>query len=97
MEQAGTPSAEAVGPAAALARQAGSVLLGDPTAIALAVDAFLAGGHALLEDVPGVGKTLLAKALAASIGGTFGRILLPGAGPTARPPAPSRSFVWTAL
>ena len=74
MDQAGTPSAEAVGPAAALARQAGSVLLGDPTAIALAVDAFLAGGHALLEDVPGVGKTLLAKALAASIGGTFGRI-----------------------
>ena len=35
---------------------------------------FLAGGHVLLEDIPGVGKTLLAKALAAAIGGSFGRV-----------------------
>jgi MoxR-like ATPase len=34
----------------------------------------VAGGHALFEDIPGVGKTLLAKAMAASIGGTFGRV-----------------------
>jgi MoxR-like ATPase len=34
----------------------------------------LAGGHVLLEDVPGVGKTILARAMAASIGGSFARI-----------------------
>ena len=58
----------------ALVEQAGSVLLGDREPIALAVAAFLARGHVLFEDVPGVGKTLLAKALARSIGGTFGRV-----------------------
>lgn len=57
-----------------LVRQASSVLLGSPEPIAVAVDAFLARGHVLFEDVPGVGKTLLAKALARSIGGTFGRV-----------------------
>ena len=36
--------------------------------------ALLADGHALLEDVPGVGKTMLARSLAASIGGTYKRI-----------------------
>lgn len=41
---------------------------------ALVLVALLAGGHALLEDVPGVGKTLLAKSLARSIDGRFGRI-----------------------
>jgi MoxR-like ATPase len=40
----------------------------------LAVVAMLAGGHVLIEDVPGVGKTLLAKSLARSIAGEFRRI-----------------------
>jgi MoxR-like ATPase len=49
----------------------------------LAVTAMLAGGHVLIEDVPGVGKTLLAKSLARSIKAEFRRIqftpdLLPG-------------------
>jgi MoxR-like ATPase len=52
----------------------GSVLLGKPDAIRLAMVALLADGHLLLEDVPGVGKTLLAKALARSVDCTFHRI-----------------------
>ncbi len=40
----------------------------------LAVVSLLAGGHVLIEDVPGVGKTLLAKSLARSIAGDFRRI-----------------------
>lgn len=47
---------------------------GKRESISLAVVALLAGGHVLIEDVPGVGKTLLAKALARSIAGDFGRI-----------------------
>jgi MoxR-like ATPase len=43
-------------------------------AVCLTVAAVLAGGHVLIEDLPGVGKTSLAKALAASIGGTVGRV-----------------------
>jgi MoxR-like ATPase len=47
---------------------------GKRESISLAVVALLAGGHVLIEDVPGVGKTLLAKALARSIAGDFGRV-----------------------
>ena len=38
------------------------------------IAALLADGHVLLEDIPGVGKTILAKALAAAIDGEFGRV-----------------------
>ena len=48
--------------------------MGKADAIRLVIVALLAGGHALLEDVPGVGKTLLAKSLARSIHGRFQRI-----------------------
>ncbi len=44
-----------------------SVIVGKPEAVRLALTVLLAEGHALIEDVPGVGKTLLAKALARSI------------------------------
>ena len=55
----------------------------DPVKLELILAALLARGHVLLEDVPGIGKTLVAKALARSIHGTFKRIqctpdLLPG-------------------
>src|SRR5262245_59155589 len=50
------------------------VLLGKPEGIQLALVALLADGHLLIEDVPGIGKTLLAKALARSLGCTFHRI-----------------------
>jgi len=52
----------------------GQVLVGKETAVRLVLVALLGGGHALLEDVPGVGKTLLAKSLARSINGQFQRI-----------------------
>jgi MoxR-like ATPase len=52
----------------------GSVVLGKPEVIKLAVVALLAEGHVLIEDVPGVGKTLLARAMAASIDSSFRRV-----------------------
>ncbi len=50
------------------------VVLGKPEAVRLCVVSLLAGEHLLIEDVPGVGKTLLAKALAKSVSGDFCRI-----------------------
>lgn len=49
-------------------------IVGKSEAIRLVLVALLSGGHALLEDVPGVGKTLLAKSLARSIDGKFQRL-----------------------
>ena len=61
----------------------GAVMAGRDDAARTAVACLLSGGHLLIEDIPGVGKTLLAQAVAASIGGSFHRIqgtpdLLPG-------------------
>jgi MoxR-like ATPase len=50
------------------------VLVGKRDAIELAIVALLCEGHLLIEDVPGIGKTTLARALARSIGGTFRRL-----------------------
>jgi MoxR-like ATPase len=50
------------------------VMRGKPRAVRLSVVCLLARGHLLIEDVPGVGKTTLASALARSIGCTFQRI-----------------------
>jgi len=52
----------------------GRVIVGQSEAIDLALVTLLAGGHALIEGVPGVGKTLLVKALARAVAGEFQRI-----------------------
>ncbi len=66
-----------------LRKNVAGVFLGKPEVIEFAILALLADGHLLLEDVPGVGKTLLAKAIAKSLNCKFSRIqftpdLLPG-------------------
>ncbi|MDB5295883.1 MAG: ATPase associated with various cellular 3 [Phycisphaerales bacterium] len=60
-----------------------TVFLGDPAAVELLLVGLVARGHVLIEDVPGVGKTVLARALAKSVDCRFSRIqltpdLLPG-------------------
>jgi MoxR-like ATPase len=50
------------------------VIVGKDDAIELGVIALICQGHVLIEDVPGVGKTMLARSLARSTGSTFKRI-----------------------
>jgi len=52
----------------------GKVIVGKPEVLELAIVAVLCEGHILIEDVPGIGKTTLAKALARSLGCSFHRI-----------------------
>ena len=60
--------------AGALFDAVASAVRGAPDTVRLALVALLSGGHLLVEGVPGTGKTLLAKSLAAAIGGRFGRV-----------------------
>ena len=60
--------------AAALRAAVSTTVRGKAEAVDLAVATLLAGGHLLVEDLPGTGKTLLARSLAAAIGGRFGRV-----------------------
>ncbi|MEB3220549.1 MAG: MoxR family ATPase [Candidatus Sericytochromatia bacterium] len=67
----------------ALLARLNDAVIGKAEPIRLVVAALLAGGHVLLEDVPGVGKTLLARTLAGALGGGWKRVqcspdLLPG-------------------
>ncbi|GAA3060834.1 AAA family ATPase [Actinokineospora globicatena] len=60
--------------AEAIAKAVGAVVVGSDRAVRLALAAVLAGGHVLVEDVPGLGKTLLARSLAGAIGLGFARL-----------------------
>jgi len=59
---------------AAIVENSALVIVGKKRVLELMTVALLAEGHVLLEDVPGLGKTVMAKALARSIGGVFKRI-----------------------
>ncbi len=77
-EQTGTSSNDMGSELRALISQLydnmGRVVLGKPDVIRLCLVGLLSGEHVLVEDVPGVGKTLVARALAKSVGGEFCRI-----------------------
>ncbi|MGC9960833.1 MAG: AAA family ATPase [Acidimicrobiales bacterium] len=71
---AGVTAADAVRVAAELFENVSRVVRGTPYACGIATTSVLAGGHLLIDDVPGVGKTMLAKAVAVSIGARLARI-----------------------
>jgi MoxR-like ATPase len=58
----------------AAARQVGQIVVGKDQQVRLALTCLLAGGHLLIDDVPGVGKTTLAHALALTLGLKFNRV-----------------------
>jgi MoxR-like ATPase len=68
------PSVDVAAEGASIAANISRVIEGKPDVVRLALVVLLAEGHLLIEDVPGVGKTTLAKALAASIDATVRRI-----------------------
>ena len=76
MDNTNENRAPAVNSAAAVAiiRNISKYYAGNPRVVLLTVAALLAGGHLLFEDVPGVGKTTLARALTGSVNGTFRRM-----------------------
>ncbi|MCW2684667.1 MAG: uncharacterized protein JWP33_2580 [Blastococcus sp.] len=73
-DEAAGPSVDVAAESARIAASIGRVVQGKDDVVRLALVVLLAEGHLLIEDVPGVGKTTLAKAMAASIDATVRRI-----------------------
>src|SRR5882724_5967646 len=72
--QTAEPTAAFANGFAAIVANVEQVIQGKTEVIQLALLCLLSEGHLLIEDVPGVGKTSLAKALAASVECSFGRV-----------------------
>jgi MoxR-like ATPase len=70
----GADMEDAISLGARLVENLSRVLLGTPGPLTAAAIAVLSGGHLLIEDVPGVGKTVLARALATSLGADLARV-----------------------
>ncbi len=72
-DHSGAP-ADAAAHIEALESEIGTVIVGQERATRDVIVGLLAAGHLLVEGVPGVGKTLLARSLAAAVGGVFSRV-----------------------
>jgi MoxR-like ATPase len=74
LKEAASPAAALAGPLEALQRQISTIIKGKPAQIQDCVACLIAGGHLLIEDLPGVGKTTLAHTLSVCLGLRFSRV-----------------------
>ena len=74
LKEATAPAAALAGPLAALQRQISTIIKGKSPQIRDCVACLIAGGHLLIEDLPGVGKTTLAHTLSVCLGLRFSRV-----------------------
>jgi MoxR-like ATPase len=69
-----SPAGDVAGAAARLLESVRGAVVGQSAAAETLLAAYMAGGHALIEGLPGIAKTLLAKSFAASLGLQFSRV-----------------------
>src|SRR6187402_3220409 len=73
-ETSQTPTQRAAGIATAMHREMAKALVGQDEVLQQTLAGLIAGGHVLIEGVPGLGKTLLVRALAKALGCGYGRV-----------------------